>query len=202
MTKKEAISLLTKQKAKLTDAQHLNDKTWVIQTASLIKDCFGEQSPEYGFIIKFDFSISWKAPKSKSWTEPIGTTALPQSLGQSDFINAQQQKINQVSKFIDNCIESIESKGLNKSLRKNFLQESDNASVISFLIFVGATFSGIGFYFGQLKYDRDNLELIQENKMLKDSLIQTSKLKSNNFNADSTMKSETSPTMKNDTTKK
>jgi dipeptidyl aminopeptidase/acylaminoacyl peptidase len=58
MTIKKAIDILQKQKAKIDDQNHPNDENWVFQTASYIKDFFGDKSTEYSFIVQFSFYVS------------------------------------------------------------------------------------------------------------------------------------------------
>ena len=65
MTVKKGIQILKKQKTKLNNFDNF-DQNWVFQTASYVKDFFGETSTEFSFISQFHFhvtSTSWDSPQ-------------------------------------------------------------------------------------------------------------------------------------------
>lgn len=151
MTVKKAIDILQKQKAKIDDTTHTNDDNWVFQTASYIKDFFGDKSTEYSFIAQFHFYV-----KSTSWDSD------------KDVSRWLSEKPVEAKKYLDNCIETLQHKGLVH--KPNFLQRfSDNALWASISIILPMIW-GFGFLIGQYTSDVKNFELRQENKSLKDSL--------------------------------
>ena len=151
MTVKKAIDILQKQKAKIDDPQHINDDNWVFQTASYIKDFFGDKSTEYSFIAQFHFYV-----KSTNWDSD------------EDVRRWLSEKPKEAKKFLDNCIETLQNKGLIN--KPNFLQRfSDNALWTSISIILPAIW-GFGFLIGQYTSDVKNFDLRLENKSLKDSL--------------------------------
>jgi hypothetical protein len=94
MNSTKAISLLNIQLDKLATIDKDTYKSWQIQTSSYIKDIFGEKSDEYDFIKNTHFVI-----------------------GMIDTPYNQQIKQNtpRVQSFLENCIESLEHRGLTKS---------------------------------------------------------------------------------------
>ena len=151
MTVKKAIDILQKQKAKIEDPKHTNDDNWVFQTASYIKDFFGYESTEYSFIAQFKFYV-----KSTNWDSD------------QDVRRWLSEKPIEAKKFLDNCIETLQYKGLVR--KPNFLQRfSDNALWTSISIVLPAIW-GFGFLIGQYTSDVKNFDLRQENKSLRDSL--------------------------------
>jgi len=56
MRLKKAIEILKGQKDKLQSFENQN-QNWVFQTASYIKDFFGENSTEFSFISQFRFEV-------------------------------------------------------------------------------------------------------------------------------------------------
>ena len=153
MNSRKAIEILQKQKLKLDNPNFLKDENWVFQTASYIKDFFGENSTEYFFISKFQFSAYYSNLDSKQ--DAIGR------------LNAQTPK---AKKYLENCIETISNKGLYKQPKTNFLNRiSDTAlwTIIS-ISFTGLIY--VGFFFGNLYSDKQNIEIKKENENLKDSI--------------------------------
>ncbi|MDD4730203.1 MAG: hypothetical protein PHN55_15810 [Dysgonamonadaceae bacterium] len=147
MNKKNAIKVLENQKSKLIDNKIYKDETWVFQTASFIKDFFGEDSTEYSFISQFNFYV--KVPNG---TSPEETRFL------------LDNKKNKAEKFIDDCIETIKTKGLIKRTKINFLNRLTNGAIVSIMTPIALAIFGAGFYFGTEKINNDNIELKSENK--------------------------------------
>lgn len=106
MNKKQAISALEKQKEKLFDDGHYNDESWVFQTISLSEDIFGKDSAEYVFFSQVKFYISHQGYDSSE-----------------DILFRLRQNEKKVGKFIDNCIETINYKGVYRKPKTNFLQK-------------------------------------------------------------------------------
>lgn len=153
MTNKQAIDILKTQKSKLVDKALYKDETWTAQTASYIKDFFGAKSSEYFFITQFSFI----------YFAPPGMT-------NEGILLMLQNKITIASRFIDNCIETIQHKGLYKPTKTSFIQNlSNNAIWAIFSISIPGLLT-IGYLFGQFTSDTKNYELRQEVKQLKDSL--------------------------------
>jgi hypothetical protein len=150
MNKKSAIRILEIQKQKLDDVNLYKDETWVFQTASYIKDFFGENSTEYVFISQFTFGVV------------VPTTTPPDEM-QRLF----KYKIEKVSKFLDNCIETIRIKGTLKTEKLNFLNRLNNGILIGLILPIFSGLIGIGFYFGTEKINKDNVELTTQNSRIK-----------------------------------
>jgi len=153
MTIKKATEILLNQKKKLA-TENLRQDTWLTQTSSFIKDFFGDTSNEYNFIKDFKFY----SKTFDSMSAEYDTNA---------HINRNSKAASQ---FIDNCIDTLNHKGLYKAPKPNFLQRfSDNALWTSISIILPAIW-GFGFLIGQYTSDVKNFDLRQENKSLKDSL--------------------------------
>ncbi|GAB2797018.1 hypothetical protein GCM10027275_47990 [Rhabdobacter roseus] len=152
MTVKKAIGILKTQKDKLDDFGNEN-LNWVFQTASYIKDFFGEDSPEFSFISQFSFNV-----KASSWDRP------------EDVRRWLAEKPIVAKRFLDNCIETLEQKGLFKQPKQNFLNQLSETALWTLIPLIGTGLLSIGLFFGNLYSDKQNIELRQENKLLKDSL--------------------------------
>jgi len=153
MNTKKAISILLRQKSKLLDKNFYKDENWVFQTASYIKDFFGDNSTEYSFISRFTFTI-----------KVLNVTPADEKR------RLLAEKEESAIKFLDNCIETLQNKGIYKSDKNNFLRNLDNATIIGLIIFFGSTLFGIGYYFGTEKVNKENIELSGQVKILNDSL--------------------------------
>jgi hypothetical protein len=153
MTVKKAIDILQKQKAKIDDPQHRNDDNWVFQTASYIKDFFGFESTEYSFIGQFHFYV-----QSTNWD--------------SDEVVRYRlsEKPIEAKKFLDNCIETLQHKGLFKKPKQNFLNRLSDTALWTIISITVPGLITIGVFFGNMYSDKQNIELRQDNKLLKDSL--------------------------------
>jgi len=119
MTVKKAIDILKSQKEKLEDFDNKN-QNWVFQTASYIKDFFGENSTEFSFISQFHFHVV-----SSNWDSP------------EDVRRWLAEKPIEAKPFLDNCVETLQHKGLFKQPKQNFLNRlSDTAlwTIISIAI--------------------------------------------------------------------
>lgn len=164
MAVKKATKILLSQKKKLT-TENLRQDTWRTQTSSLIKDFFGDTSNEYLFIKGFEFY-------SKTFD----------SMSAEYNTNAHINKNSKAaSHFIDNCIETLTHKGLYKQPKPNLISRLSETALWTIL---GVGVSGlisIGFFFGNLYSDKQNIQLQQENKSLKDSLFILTSSKINNI---------------------
>ena len=151
MTVKKAIQILKDQKFKIEDPKHINDESWVFQTASYIKDFFGEKSTEYSFICQFRFDVL-----ASDWES-------------DEYIrNLFSEKNIQAQKYLDNCIETLNNKGLIR--KENFLQRFNDGALWSSISIILPAIWGLGFLIGQYTSDVKNYDLRQENKKLRDSL--------------------------------
>lgn len=185
MTVKKAIDILKNQKDKLDRPNEFHrDENWVFQTASYIKDFFGDKSTEYSFISQFSFGVlrsNWDSDEDvRRWIadKPI-----------------------QVKKYLDNCIETLQNKGLLQQPRQNFLYRLSDTALWTLLPLVATGLLSIGFFFGNLYSDKQNIELRQDNKILKDSLIILRTPTLTNKKADSTTNTIINKTISNDTPK-
>lgn len=147
MNKKNAIKILEVQKSKLENNSIYKDETWVFQTASYIKDFFGENSTEYSFISQFNFMV-----------KVLNTTSNDETLR---LLNEKKEK---VATFIDNCIETIRNKGILKEEKVNFLNRLGNGPLVAIIVFIVPSLIGLGFYFGTEKINQDNIVLKEINK--------------------------------------
>ena len=153
MTIKKATEILLNQKKKLT-TENLRQDTWLTQTSSFIKDFFGDTSNEYIFIKDFKFY----SKTFDSMSAEYDTNA---------HINRNSREASQ---FIGNCIDTLNHKGLYKAPKQNFLTRLSETALWTTLS-VGVTgLISIGLFFGNMSSDKQNIELRQENKLLKGSL--------------------------------
>lgn len=153
MNSKKAIEILKKQIQKLDDSTFFKDENWVFQTASYIKDFFGENSTEYAFISKFEF---------KAYYTNYGN--------ENDAIRELNSKTPKAKKYLENCIETISNKGLYKHPKTNFLNRISDSALWSIITFLLPIVFFSGYYFGNLYSNTQNVELKIENKTLKDSI--------------------------------
>ncbi|WP_298146839.1 hypothetical protein [Flavobacterium sp.] len=129
MNRKKAIEILQKQKQKLDNPNFLKDENWVFQTASYIKDFFGESSTEYFFISKFEFTAYYSKPDSKQ-----------------DAIGRLNAKTPKAKKYLENCIETISNKGLYKHPKKNLVSDKSNFELIGIVITISIFVFWIGYW--------------------------------------------------------
>ncbi|MBN8790414.1 MAG: hypothetical protein J0I84_25320 [Terrimonas sp.] len=152
MTVKKAIDILKSQKEKLEDFDNKN-QNWVFQTASYIKDFFGENSTEFSFISQFHFHVV-----SSNWDSP------------EDVRRWLAEKPIEAKPFLDNCVETLQHKGLFKQPKQNFLNRLSDTALWTIISIAIPGLVSIGLFFGNLYADKQNIEIKQENKLLKDSL--------------------------------
>lgn len=119
MNKKTAILCLKQQKIKLLDQQLYKDENWVFQTGSYVKDFFGEHSTEYIFIKQFSFSLPYN---------PF--------LNNNEIVATLEKKESMALVFINNCIETLEHKGIYQAKGANFMSLWSFKNVIGFLILI------------------------------------------------------------------
>lgn len=152
MNKEAAKKSLQSQINKLEDGANHNDQ-WILQTGSLIERIFGRGSNEYYHFSKFDFSIQY----------------VP---GQAKSVNAAilMGKINEIRKFLENCIESVDTLVFESEVKKNILSDLDTKQLLAYIAPVGLAIFGMGFYFGgfDAKNKIDMLE--SDTKIIRDSL--------------------------------
>ncbi|GEL11166.1 hypothetical protein SAMN05192550_1992 [Flavobacterium glycines] len=126
MNKKKAIRILEEQKQKILSSEHPNNDEWTFETASYIKDFFGFDSTEYAWISQFKWHV-------KYIDHPI--------FGNEDEADrALREKPKKAIIFLDNCIRTLNNKGLFKKSKRNFLSDKTNFELISivfgFCVFV------------------------------------------------------------------
>jgi hypothetical protein len=153
MNKRQAIKILEKQRDKLEDKSVYKDDIWVYQSASYIKDFFGEESPEFHFLKRFTFSA-------------IGTSCTTDVEWRNELANKKQKAYQ----FINSCIETLEHKSLYEKPKLNFLQRWDNATLSSILIPIASVLFMAGYKSGERFTDTKNFRLEQEVGSLKDSI--------------------------------
>lgn len=153
MTKKNAIKLLEMQRDKLIDVSIYKDNIWVVQTTGFIKEIFGELSPEYNFISHFTFTVVHHFQPSND----VILTAL-------------KKKKEDALRFIDSCIETVNSKGF-KLKKQNFLQNISNKELIGLIIPISGSIFMSGYFAGDYKAELKNDARINRIEVLEDSLI-------------------------------
>jgi len=153
MTVKKAIDILKAQRAKLDNFDNKN-QNWVFQTASYIKDFFGENSTEFSFISQFHFHVV-----SSNWDSP------------DDVRRWLAEKPIEARRFLDNCVETLQHKGLHKQPKQNFLYRLSDTALWTIISIAVPGLISIGLFFGNMYSDRQNIELRQGNELLRDSLI-------------------------------
>jgi len=152
MRKNKAIGILNIQRLKLEDNSYYADRKWTIQTQDYIKYFFGENSPQLEYIknyIDFNYYRVNSNPDEKE-------------------AKIQKEKDSAI-RFINDCIEIIENKGL-VNQNHNFLERANNTILITVILFLISGLISGGYIFGVSTTDSKNVELRQENKLLKDSL--------------------------------
>jgi hypothetical protein len=154
MNNKKAIQNLKSQIEKLDNPKIYKDENWIFQTASYIKDFFGQDSAQYTFISNFNFKIPFNQYDSKTFA--------------SKQLNLKILKSRQ---YLENCIETINVKGLYKHPKTNFLNRISETALWSIITVLLPIIFFSGYYFGNLYSNTQNIELKIENKTLKDSLF-------------------------------
>jgi hypothetical protein len=154
MNNKKAIQILESQIEKLDNPKIRKDENWIFQTASYIKDFFGKDSAEYTFISNFNFKIPFNHYDSKTF--PL------------EQLNLEILKSRQ---YLENCIETINVKGLYKHPKTNILNRISETALWSIITVLAPIIFFSGYYFGNLYSNTQNIELKIENKTLKDSLF-------------------------------
>lgn len=130
MKPQKAIQTLERQRDKINDPKHPNNDTWKVQTASHIKDFFGEKSDEYAHIRQFSFSV-------------FGHTGM----SKEQWRNEMDMNKRRIVQFLDTCIETINDKGLYKPRKKNFLSDWSELQLLKWAIPIatGIFISGMSF---------------------------------------------------------
>lgn len=97
MNPTKATKLIYIQLDKLNNLDYNSYKAWTSQTSSYLKDIFGEESDEYKFMKNFSFLQSYD----------------------DDHENIQiKSRTPSVRIHLENCIESIEHRGINQSKKE------------------------------------------------------------------------------------
>lgn len=143
MDKDKAIKLIMAQLEKLNS--HLSLDVWKNQTASYVKDIFGEQSEEY------------------KW---ITDCKLPRYFDREQKPSAEKTFRDKCLLFLVECINTINQKGIYQKPNTNFIQRLDNSTIIAISIFLaGALFVG-GVQWGIRTSDVQNIRLEERNELL------------------------------------
>jgi hypothetical protein len=117
---KEAIDNLNLQIGKLDDRNYPAGETWVVQTAEFIREYFSEKSEQYKYI-KSGFFLGVESPHYP----PIQATA---------------------KRFINECIQTIQRKGLYEPPRENILKTVSDQAILGWLTAIVLTSIWIGNY--------------------------------------------------------
>lgn len=141
MTKKKAIEILKNQIVKFDNIKIYRDETWIHQTASYIKDFFGENSTEYKFVTTFEFDVEVDRNDNENTI---------------DF--KIKSKMENMKQFIKNCIEKISINGLYKHPKTNIVSDKNNYELLGIIAAISFVVYGIGYYFG---VEKTNLECIE-----------------------------------------
>ncbi|MBK5212275.1 MAG: hypothetical protein JJE55_01280 [Flavobacteriaceae bacterium] len=146
--KSKAIKILKKQKNKLDNPGYQNS-TWILQTRTYITKFFGYKSEQWMHIASFSFTSSFRE-----------TNSLQKSLN-----------VRLIKDFLDDCIETIKDVGLTKEEKKNWFFLMPNW-VITVVI---PSLCLLSFYIGLIVSNQQNVDLKQENKELKQSILISTK---------------------------
>lgn len=141
MKKQKAINIIQNQINKL-DNDKFYAESWLIETRHYLNSFFGENSQQERYFKDFTFGIMYPGDVSK------------------------KEKIDRSKIFLKDCINTIQNVGLKKEPSSNFL--SKIPSWLLTLILTGLF--ALAIMLGQILSDRQNLELKQENKELKEIL--------------------------------
>lgn len=159
MTTKKAVKILEEQVLKLEQSK---SEALLLQTQSFIKDFFGENSDEYKVSKNLSFRI------------------ISNGLSNEQIKQAFKYKQEEAIKFLNTSIDTLKRKGVKKEPFLNSISETTFWAIVGLSI---PSLFGIGFFFGELKSDKQNIDLRLELKKTQDSLVfikETSKHKANN----------------------
>jgi len=129
MTKRKAEKYLRKQIDKLQDKTELFKDYWYTQTKSYIRDMLGDDSVEYQYFFKYFVRINGYYPDYQN------------DENRKKYLNDQ---VNAISQFLNNCIETIQLKGLYKPPKYNFLQRYNDAQLLAGLFTIAIIVFWIG----------------------------------------------------------
>ena len=130
MKKAQAVDILSTQKSKLQVDGVLKNELWLSQTRSLLISIFGENSEELR-----RFSAFRSYPPSVYLLRP-------------DMDSIVAGAIADITAFLNNCIETVQLRGVSVTLRPNFLARiSDTWLTFILGLLLTTTFSA-GFWFG------------------------------------------------------
>jgi hypothetical protein len=150
MNKKLSKELLLKQIDKLGKPQFQTNEIWINKTSSLIKDFFGDNSEEYKFITRFQYK-----------KELITAGAI----GRLVITNTKE-----VTQFLNDCMDTLDHKGLYRELRTNFVMRLDNGTLVALIFGLLAILGPTCFAWGKYSSDLQNIELKQQVKAQQDSI--------------------------------
>ena len=112
-----------------------------------------------------DLIKKYMAPDSDFIDQFAGSYSL---LGES---GRYQSDIPQSKDIVKSCIRFIEQNGVYRSGASNFLSRIGDTALWTILGVGVPGLIGVGVFFGNMSSDKQNIELRQENKVLKDSLF-------------------------------
>ncbi|HTE25414.1 hypothetical protein [Flavitalea sp.] len=116
MKASKAISILKRQISNLATQTNYGDPTWIIQTRSLIEEIFGKGSREEIYIHEFnylDFHVG-----NHQWD--------------GNFVKNKAQAV----KFLENCIQTIEDKGVHRKPAFHGLSGKEIGTVATIIVAV------------------------------------------------------------------
>jgi hypothetical protein len=146
--KRNAIKNLENQKRKLLNGD--TNKVWIGETSEFIKMYLGE-CEQYKTIQTLQFKEN------------------PLVYEMTSFLKFEEEKKLAI-KILDSCILLIQHNGLIKKPTINFIQKLSDGALATIICFAIPALIGIGYYFGQNKFDKDyyqNLEIKKGNDSLK-----------------------------------
>lgn len=165
MKKEKAIEILEDRKSQLKDVTIHDFKTWVAVTNDNLKKIFPQTS------------------ESKS--EQLDKINYASYFATKDYENEPFliKGKNSASKFIDDYVKQINHYGLEKANDDNpFISLLKNIYFYIVLAFLGTPVFLAGKYYGETKYDKDKIEMAEENTRLKNQ-IESGKGNNNHSNS-------------------
>lgn len=119
----QAIGILYQQRDKLDERDYFADQVWITHTQSYIREYFGEHSEQYKYISEFRF------------------------INPGELTSDPKYELNKarVKRFLRESIEKIESQGLYKPPKKNFLNDMQQEALVGWVALIFSVI-GVGSY--------------------------------------------------------
>ncbi len=139
MRKSTAIGLLREQQESLKSTYGNTFAAWKNHTISLIKDFFGENSPEY------------EAAKLLAYARVIDREL---DYNTQTIINKTEKNTELILAFLENCIKKIQASGLYKKPKTNSFSRLSDTALWTLITIISSAIFYAGFWFGSHDLDK------------------------------------------------